>query len=110
MTPLSVPVLELLQSFPLVLIVADELGGGHDVVPVVVDADVGDPDFFEKTEDLDSGCGTSLMILMPVFLKKTAEMAGDTPLMSSAACSSLNRFSIIRFSPSCRINSMKLYL
>ena len=37
--PFFVPVGELLQSFPLVFVVADELGFHHDVVPVVVNLD-----------------------------------------------------------------------
>lgn len=67
LVPLPIPVLELLESLPLVFIVADQLRSSHDAIPVVFDADVGDPHFFEMIQDLDRRGLTSLMILMPVF-------------------------------------------
>jgi len=51
--PFSIPVIQLLEGLPLIFIVADQLGRHHDMVPVIVDADVSYLDFLKCIEDLD---------------------------------------------------------
>jgi hypothetical protein len=97
--PFSVPVLQLLECFPLILIIADQLGCCHDGIPIVIDTDLCYLYFLQEVQDLDSSMLTILMILTPTFLKVTAEKVIGTDRMTSAACSSLKRFSMMRLCP-----------
>lgn len=67
--PFPVPVLKLLEGFPLIFIVADELRGGHDAIPIIVYVNMCNFDFFQEVENLDGSMITSLMIFTPTFLK-----------------------------------------
>lgn len=81
--PFSVPITELLQCFPLTLVIADQFWVDHDLIPVVLDVDLSYIDLFEVKKDLDRIGITDLMILMPTFLKEITEKEGSTVLISS---------------------------
>lgn len=88
--PLAIPVAELLQTLPLVLIVADQVGGRHHAVPVVLDAHLPHRRLFQIPQDLDPYPRTNFITFTPTFTRHSLVMLGGNCESSSAACYSLN--------------------
>jgi hypothetical protein len=90
--PLPIPIIELLQGFPLSFVVTYEFWIGHDGIPIIFDADSVNICFFEIIKDLDYLGFTNLMILMPTFRKVMVVNGALWELISYSACSALKIF------------------